>query len=114
MAKFGVAEGDEITLSEKYEDTDYTLRIAGIYEGRGSDGNIAAYMANDAYNSLFAHDDGSFSGFLSNKEITDIDRKYIATTVTIDDVTKISRQLDHSMGQFMMYFQYMEDRKSHV
>lgn len=107
MAKFGVAEGDEITLSEKYEDTDYTLRIAGIYEGRGSDGNIAAYMANDAYNSLFAHDDGSFSGFLSNKEITDIDRKYIATTVTIDDVTKISRQLDHSMGQFMTYFQYM-------
>ena len=44
MAKFGIAEGDEITLSEKYEDTDYTLRIAGIYEGRGSDGNICSFI----------------------------------------------------------------------
>ncbi|MDY4078737.1 MAG: FtsX-like permease family protein, partial [Clostridium sp.] len=39
-----------------------------------------------------------FNGYFSNSEISDIDNKYIATTITEDDMTKASRQLDVSMG----------------
>jgi putative ABC transport system permease protein len=42
---------------------------------------------------------------MANEEIEGIDDEYIATTITEDDVLKISRQLDHSMGSYMKYFQ---------
>ena len=41
---------------------------------------------------------------MSNTKIKDIDQQYIAGKMTKKDVTKISRQLDHSMGNFMAYF----------
>ena len=44
---------------------------------------------------------------MSDDEIKGIDDKYVATTITIDDVLKISRQLDHSIGGYMVYFQYL-------
>ena len=44
---------------------------------------------------------------MSNEMITDIDEKYIAKEITADDITKLARQLDHSMGAYMLYFQYV-------
>ena len=43
---------------------------------------------------------------MANEEIEGVNDKYIATTITEDDILKISRQLDHSIGGYMVYFQY--------
>ena len=44
---------------------------------------------------------------MSNTMITDIDEQYIAKEITVDDMLKVSEQLDHSMGSYMTYFQYV-------
>ena len=99
--KFKLRTGDEITLKEKYSDNTYTFKIAGFYDYIGGL-NIVMYL--DSFNEIFGYPDGSFNGFLSNEEITDIDEKYIVISITEEDITKISRQLDHSMGSYMEYF----------
>ena len=40
----------------------------------------------------------TFKEICKNEEIKDIDEQYIATTITEDDLTKVSRQLTVSMG----------------
>ena len=42
-----------------------------------------------------------YSGYFSKTKITDIDEKYISSTIDVEDLTKISRQLDVSMGSMM-------------
>ncbi len=64
-------------------------------------------MPDDNYRSCFDKDADYFTGYMSDDEIKGIDDKYVATTITIDDVLKISRQLDHSIGGYMVYFQYL-------
>ena len=46
-------------------------------------------------------DKDSFSGYFSDSEITDIDENNIGSTIDVEDLTKISRQLDVSMGSMM-------------
>ena len=58
----------------------------------------------DEFNETFGYPKGSYNGFLSDTEITDIEEKYIAMSITEEDITKISRQLDHSMGGYMDFF----------
>ncbi len=41
------------------------------------------------------------SGISANTKITDIDEKYIGSVIDLDALTKISRQLDVSMGNMM-------------
>lgn len=36
-----------------------------------------------------------------SNDTLDIDEKYVATEITIADLTKVSRQLDHSMGFYI-------------
>ena len=68
---------------------------------------IPEFMPIDNYRTLFDEDEDYFTGYMADEEIKGIDDKYIATTITEDDVLKISRQLDHSMGDYMTYFQYV-------
>jgi putative ABC transport system permease protein len=53
-------------------------------------------------NSTFDLDRDYFSGYFSNEEITDINKKYIASVIDLEALTKISRQLDVSMGSMML------------
>jgi putative ABC transport system permease protein len=50
-------------------------------------------------------EDEFFSGYFSDSEITDIESKYIGTTVDEESLTRVSRQLMISMGNLM----YMVD-----
>ena len=79
------------------------LRVSDPGERRA----VAVFLRNRDFNQVFDQDPEEFSGFFSNEEITDIDEKYIATEITEEDITKISRQLDHSMGAYMRYFQVL-------
>jgi len=102
--KYGVKKGDTVTLSEKYENKDYVWNVYDIFDYSAG---IAIFMSNDRFNEVFDKDAGSFSGYMSDTPVTDIDKKYIAKEITAEDMTKLTRQLDHSMGSYMLYFQYV-------
>ena len=99
--KFGLEEGQTITFKEKYTSDEYVFTIAGIYD---QEGIVAIFMPNDNFNKVFDYDEGHYTGFLSDAEITDIDEDYILSVVTVEDILKMVRQLDHSMGGYMDYF----------
>ena len=52
----------------------------------------------DEYRDVFEKDADYFNGYFSDEKLKDIPKENIASTVTEDDLTKISRQLDVSMG----------------
>ncbi len=103
-AKYGTAEGDTITLSAQFENTSYEFRVAGVQE---YDGAIAVFLPIDAFRETFDLDAEAFSGYLSDEEIKDISSRYIASVITPKELTKMVDQLNHSMGSYMLYFQYL-------
>ena len=90
--------GDEITLKEAYEDDTYTFYIEGIYD---YEGGLTVFLPQEQLNRLFDLGSDYFSGYLSDSEITDIDQKYIGSVIDLDSLSKISRQLNVSMGSMM-------------
>ena len=99
--KFGLKRGDRLVFSEKYTGEEYDFTVAGVYDYMGG---VAIFMPLNMFNRVFDRPADSYNGYLSNEELTDIPEKYIATTVTEEDITRVSRQLDHSMGGYMNYF----------
>ena len=96
--KYKIGVGNSITLKEKYEDDEYTFQVAGIYDYTGG---LCVFMDQDKLNDTFDLGDDYFSGYFSNTEITDIKDSYIGSVINLDALTKISRQLDVSMGSMM-------------
>ncbi len=96
--KFSLKKGDTVTLKEKYENKKYKFKVAGVYDYVGS---LSIFMPMQELNETFDLDKDNFSGYFSDSKITDIDEKYIGSTITLEDLTKISRQLDVSMGSMM-------------
>ena len=96
--KFLLHEGDTITLKEKYEKDEYSFKIAGIYDYTAA---LCVFMPRSDLNDLFDLGDDYYSGYFSDTEITDIKNQYIGSVVNLDALTKISRQLDVSMGSMM-------------
>lgn len=94
--KYNLKKGDRISLKESYKDLRYTFEIKGIYDTPGS---MALYMSKSYFNEVFNCQDGYFNGYFSNRKITDLKDDYIASTITQDDLTKVSRQLNVSMGE---------------
>ena len=99
--KFGISVGDTVTLKERYSEETYTFKIAGEYDYISG---LGLFMNIDGFNEMFGYPEGSFNGYLSDDEIKDIESKYIAVTITDEEITRVSRQLDHSMGSYMDYF----------
>ena len=102
--KYGLEVGDTISLDEKYEDRQYQFEIVGIY---GKCQGITVFLPIQNYRRTFDLDEGEFSGYMSHTEITDIGEENIATVITERDITKMCDQLDHSMGSYMEYFQFL-------
>ena len=96
--KFLLHEGDTITLKEKYEKDEYSFKIVGIYDYTAA---ICVFMPRSDLNDLFELGEDYYSGYFSDTEITDIKNQYIGSVVNLDALTKISRQLDVSMGSMM-------------
>ena len=92
--------GGDYTRTERleYEDDEYSFKIGGIYDYTGS---ICVFMPQKELNQIFDLGDDYFSGYFSNTEITDIDSTYIGSVIDLDALTKISRQLNVSMGSMM-------------
>lgn len=96
--KFQIRPGDTITLKEKYEKDEYSFTVDGIYDYTAG---LCIFMSRDELNETFDLEDDYYSGYFSDTPITDIRKKYIGSVVDLDALTKISRQLDVSMGSMM-------------
>ena len=96
--KFLLHTGDTITLKEKYEKDEYSFRIVGIYDYTAA---LCVFMPRSELNQIFDLGDDYYSGYFSDTEITDIKDQYIGSVIDLDALTKISRQLDVSMGSMM-------------
>ncbi len=115
--KYGIDVGDEITLHEEYEKKDYTFKVASIVNYPSS---LAVFMPRKVYNDTLKPEMGItdvindtemllhrlatppnyefYNAYFSDQQLTDIDPKYIQTTITETELTRVSRQLDVSMG----------------
>lgn len=96
--KYGIHPGDTITLKEKYEKEQYSFKVTGIYDYTAG---LCVFMTRTQLNETFDLGEDYYSGYFSDTRITDIKDKYIGSVVDLDALTKISRQLDVSMGSMM-------------
>lgn len=96
--KFLLHVGDTITLKEKYEKEKYLFKIAGVYDYTAA---LCVFMPRSELNDIFDLGEDYYSGYFSDTELTDIKSQYIGSVVDLDALTKISRQLDVSMGSMM-------------
>ena len=96
--KFLLHVGDTITLKEKYEKEKYSFKIAGVYAYTAA---LCVFMPRSELNDIFDLGEDYYSGYFSGTELTDIKSQYIGSVVDLDALTKISRQLDVSMGSMM-------------
>ncbi len=93
--KFRVNKGDKITLKEEYGTKKFSFKVAGIYDNPTT---IAVYMDKSFFNETFGYEADYFNGYLSNKKLDDINKLYVATIVTEDDMDKVGHQINHSLG----------------
>lgn len=98
--KYDIEVGDKVTMKEEYGDKEYTFKVKGVYYYPSA---VAVFMSEDKFKKTFDKED-YFNGYFSDEELDDIDEAYISTKVTVDDMTKVSRQLKVSMGEMMSMF----------
>ncbi|MEF2850890.1 MAG: ABC transporter permease [Lachnospiraceae bacterium] len=99
--KYGIKTGDTITLKEPYGSRTYEFQVGGFYDYPGA---LVFFMTAENFRTLFDKKDTYFNGYFSDEELTDLDDDYVTTTITQDDLTKVSRQLDVSMGEMFQLF----------
>ncbi len=102
--KYKVNIGDTITLKEEFEDTVYDFYVGGIYDYSIG---IAVFMDREELNEFLNYEEEYFNGYFSNGEIDDLDERMVATVITEEDMTKLTRQLMNSMGNMMDLFFYL-------
>lgn len=96
--KYQLKPGDTVNLKEKYKDDTYQFQVSGIYPYIGT---LCIFMPQEQLNRIFDMEDDYFAGYFADTEITDINTKYIGSVVDLEALTKVSRQLDVSMGNMM-------------
>lgn len=102
--KYEIQIGSKIKLHEKYDNQAYEFDVVGIYN-KGQ--NLSVFMPIKNYRKLFELKNVEFNGYLSDLPIQDIKEEDIALLITEHDITKMTTQMDHSLGAYMSYFQYL-------
>lgn len=92
--KYKIKEGDTVTLKEKYGDKTYKFQVKGIIDYPAS---LAFFIDKSEFNNIFDKEEDYYSGYFSDKELN-IEEQDIASVITEEDLTKVSRQLNVSMG----------------
>lgn len=94
--KYQLKKGDTIVLREAYGNKMYGFQIKKIVEYPSA---LAVFMPEKQFCETFDKEEGYFNGYFSDTELKDLKKEYVATCITQDDLTKVSRQLDVSMGK---------------
>lgn len=93
--KFKTKIGDKIKYKDTYKDKTYTLTVSGIYPYKTG---FAVFMDRNTLNKMLKYDKNYYNGYFSNKKL-DIQNKYIATTITKDDIVALGKQMLTSFNQ---------------
>ena len=126
--KYNLHKGDVINLKEPYDEKIYAFRIKGVYDFPS---NMAMFMAHDYYCETFAevierqtesYEAGDvlmkkmmgeanydyYNGYFSDKPLDEnvLKKDKIASVITDDDLTQVSRQMDISMGSIFGGIKY--------
>lgn len=101
--KANIKTGDKITLSEKYENKNYEFTVKNIIICE----RMAVFTSDDNYKNTFNEKPNSFTGYFSENEISDFPDNITISQITKEDLSKMVKQLDHSMGNYMKYFQVL-------
>lgn len=94
-SKYGIEVGDTLSLKSKYDNISYEFNVSGNYYYPAT---LAVFMDIDHFREVFDWESDTFSGYLSDKALTDIDETYIAATVTSADMEVFADQLLNSGG----------------
>lgn len=92
--KYRLSDEDEIKLKENYGDDIYKFKLTGSVKYPST---LAIFMTEDDFRQTFGLDEGYFTGYFSDEELTDIS-DHVVSEITKDDLIKVSRQLKKSMG----------------
>lgn len=96
MEKYGVRQGDTVTLTKKYADDSYDFTVDASFHYPAA---LALFMNIDDFRETFDKDARYFSGYFSDKRLEDIDDSLISTIITESDLTAVADQLNDSMGE---------------
>lgn len=89
--KFGFAEGQTVSLYDKYADEAHDVVFEGNGLTWGSKSDMAVYMSLDDFNRLFGNDAGYFNAYASDQPL-DLDARYLASDLTPADMDAIGEQ----------------------
>ena len=95
MEKYGVQQGDTVTLIKKYADDSYDFTVDASYHYPAT---LALFMNIDDFRETFDKDENYFSGYFSDEKLDDIDDSLVSTIITESDLTTVADQLTDSMG----------------
>ena len=96
--KFDWKDGQQVSLTDKFEGKDYAFGYDGNSWGSKSDMN--AYMSIDDFNELFGNDPSYFNGYVSDEEL-DLDSRYFAGDTTPDDMRAVGDQFIGMMSDLI-------------
>ena len=82
-------------LREEYGKEEYEFEIRGIISYPMG---LAVFMKNQEFCKAFGLEDGYYNGYFSDEELTELSDASVISCITQEDLTKLTRQMDVSMG----------------
>lgn len=102
--KFRFADGQTVSLYDKYEDETREVAYEGDAYTWGTKSDMAVYMSLDDFNRFFGNDAGHFNGYASDQAL-DLDARYLASDLTPESMDAIGEQfvgmMDDMIGMLM-------------
>lgn len=96
--KYKLKKGDIVNLKEEYGNKLYAFRVSNIMEYPTC---LGIFFSMKDFRGVFNLEKGYFNGYFSNQELTEeeLPEELIAGCVVEEDLTKLARQMDDSMGE---------------
>lgn len=96
-SKYELEEGDIVNLKEKYGNHIYAFEVSQIFEYPTC---LGIYMSMEDFNETFEKEDGYYNGYFSDQKLEGryLEEDSVTSCITEEDLTKLSRQMDISMG----------------
>ncbi len=98
--KFGLSEGDTVSMYDKYEDETRKMEFSGDFCTWGSRSDMNLYMSLDDFNEFFGNDADYFNAYASDEEL-ELDPLYFASETTPDDMRAIGDQFTGMMDKMI-------------
>ena len=89
--KFRFADGQTVSLYDKYEDETREVTYEGDGCTWGTKSDMAVYMSLDDFNRFFGNDAGYFNGYASDQAL-DLDARYLTSDLTPESMDAIGEQ----------------------